>query len=443
VNETVDLQRPEEIARLRHYLRTALNQVVGYAELVRHLAEEQGARAEAGFMEQAAAAGREAIEIVRHLLPVKSHVSESALPLLRANLATRAGRIGQAIASFEAGSRGSCAAEMSKMRSGLRDLEEFAHAHSAPAAFEMPASQEPAPQLSSGAAPALIVGAATLQERLAPLLETAGLRPALETNAAGTLARLRVEPFELVLVDLSLPEAEVRAILDATRTNIPVVVLADPVQREAAIRAVQAGAAEILDTPIHPAIFGARIAALRRRQQTRVADAFSPLNLSEAVQEIAGLLRGALGKQVRLRMPFTQGLPAIPADARQLQQLVFNLVVNAGEAIGMAPGTVTVETGLRYLPDGAPAAPPFAELPPGYFVFVSVHDTGCGIDEAARGRIFEPFFSTRAAGRGLGLSTARGIALSHRGVIHVDTTPGKGSRFEVLLPAPQPGLGQH
>ncbi|PWT85971.1 MAG: hypothetical protein C5B56_13160 [Proteobacteria bacterium] len=253
MNETVDLHGPEEIARLRHYLRTALNQVVGYADIVRRLAEEQGARAEAAFMDQAAAAGREAIEVVQHLLPAKSHVSESALPMLRTNVATRAGRIGQAIASFESISRGSCAAEMGKMRAGLRDLEEFARG---PAAAP--------PQLARGSPSALIVGPETVQAHLASLVETAGLRPVPERDAAAALVRLRGEPFELVLLDLSLPESEIYAILDAARPNIPVVVLADPSQHQAAIRALAAGAAEMLDLPVHPVIFEARIAALRR-----------------------------------------------------------------------------------------------------------------------------------------------------------------------------------
>ncbi|HEY1340558.1 MAG TPA: response regulator, partial [Bryobacteraceae bacterium] len=160
-----------------------------------------------------------------------------------------------------------------------------------------------------------------------------------------------------------------------------------------------------------------------------------PVDLSRAIEDLKGLLETSLPKPAKLRFELTRDLPPVDADLRQVQQVIFNLVINAGEAIGERPGTVLVETGVRDLPEGAPEAPPFGKLPPGHYVYVAVKDTGSGIDAATRARIFDPFFTTKFMGRGLGLPAAMGIARSHRGAIHVESEPGRGSRFEVLLPS--------
>jgi hypothetical protein len=125
VSETVDLRTPEEASWLRHFLRMALNTIVGYADVVRRQAKVQGARAEADIMREAAAAGREAIQIVNHLLPIKSHIPDSAIPMLRRHLLPHLERIGKALASFQAASRGACPNETGKMRLALQDLAEF------------------------------------------------------------------------------------------------------------------------------------------------------------------------------------------------------------------------------------------------------------------------------------------------------------------------------
>jgi CheY-like chemotaxis protein len=264
VSETVDLRTPEEMARLRHSLRTALNNLIGYADMVRRQAEEQGARAESGLMTQIAAAGREGMEIVLHLLPVKSHVSESALPMLRANLGTRVERIRTALARFESGSRGSCAAETGKMRDSLRDLAEFVEgvdrARPAPAPIA-----DSARTILRGTGRILIVdGDDASSGALFRLLESAGLTPVAETRSAA-LERLRREPFELVLLDASYGD-----VLDAVDANpqlsgIPVVVLASQEQSEAAARALENGAEDVIGKPVDAVLARARIGKVLRR----------------------------------------------------------------------------------------------------------------------------------------------------------------------------------
>src|SRR5207253_3500768 len=106
---------------------------------------------------------------------------------------------------------------------------------------------------------------------------------------------------------------------------------------------------------------------------------------------------------------------------------------NGSEATGGRPGTVTLRCGE--CEDGGPGEGPGEDsLPPGRYVFVDVEDDGCGMTPEVRERIFDPFFSTKFTGRGLGLCAVQGIVRGHQGAIRVRTAPGQGSCFRVLLP---------
>jgi two-component system cell cycle sensor histidine kinase/response regulator CckA len=159
-------------------------------------------------------------------------------------------------------------------------------------------------------------------------------------------------------------------------------------------------------------------------------------DLSSLVRDIGGLVRTSISKKVDLYLNLESNLPPIEADPTQVQQLIMNLLINGAEAIGERSGAVTVTTGLRETRPG-PATGHFAVdgTEAGPYVVLEVSDTGCGMDEATVSRIFEPFFSTKFTGRGLGLAAALGIVRAHRGALKVDTQPGRGSRFEVLFPA--------
>jgi signal transduction histidine kinase len=161
-----------------------------------------------------------------------------------------------------------------------------------------------------------------------------------------------------------------------------------------------------------------------------------PIDLSANVREITRLLETSVPRGVQLRLDLSKGLPAVEADVVQLQQVVMNLVINGAEAIGDRSGTVTVTTSVRDI-DDASAREAFASrgVAAGRYVQLQVRDTGCGMDEATRQKIFDPFFTTKFAGRGLGLAAVLGIVRSHRGAIHVDSKPGEGTTFEILLPA--------
>jgi signal transduction histidine kinase len=161
-----------------------------------------------------------------------------------------------------------------------------------------------------------------------------------------------------------------------------------------------------------------------------------PINLSRLVEELTRLLHVSISKKVLLRCQLAEGLPAVDADPAQLRQLAMNLVINAADAIGDADGIITISTGTMQcdedsLRGGQLTAPPI----PGWYVYLEVIDTGCGMDAKTQARIFDPFFTTKFAGRGLGLSAVLGIVRSHQGALKVESELGLGTTFRVLFPA--------
>jgi signal transduction histidine kinase len=184
-------------------------------------------------------------------------------------------------------------------------------------------------------------------------------------------------------------------------------------------------------------ITAARRASELSRQMTRFTGQGelmrTRVNLSMLVGEMMGLLRVPLPPDVRLRYEPT--LPIwVEADVTQLRQVLMNLVVNAAEAIGSRPGVISVAVGTLYV--GAQTVVPglLAPLREGRYAFLRVSDTGSGIDLAARGRIFEPGFTTKGDGSGIGLSTVRAITRAHGGELSVVSEPGQGATFGVWLP---------
>ncbi len=164
------------------------------------------------------------------------------------------------------------------------------------------------------------------------------------------------------------------------------------------------------------------------------------VDLDGLVEEMTQLLRTSVGPGVRLVLDLAGGLPPVLGDATQLRQVVMNLVINASDAIGGGEGVVRVSTlcvaGSRELFARAVVVP--EEIAERYVV-LEVADTGSGMDEATLSRIFDPFFTTKFAGRGLGLAAVLGIVRGHRGGIAVESQPGAGTRFRVMLPVHEGG----
>ena len=160
------------------------------------------------------------------------------------------------------------------------------------------------------------------------------------------------------------------------------------------------------------------------------------LDLNRLVQEITQLLAVSLAKKISLRFELAGFLPEILGDPTQIQQVIMNLVTNAAEAIGDQEGTITLRTCAQTL-DRAyiSAALPAIPLVPGRYVILEVSDTGCGMTPEIIARIFDPFYTTKFTGRGLGLSALLGILRSHEGSLKVYSELGRGTSMQVFLPA--------
>lgn len=132
---------------------------------------------------------------------------------------------------------------------------------------------------------------------------------------------------------------------------------------------------------------------------------------------------------------FEESLPLIEGDPNQIQQAITNLLLNAVESIGNQAGKLTLSTGVRFCDREYLSSPwLFQGLPEGNYVFIEVSDTGCGVNPEIIPRIFDPFYTTKFIGRGLGLPAVLGIARGHGGTIKVQSEIGTGSSFQLLFP---------
>jgi signal transduction histidine kinase/CheY-like chemotaxis protein len=162
-----------------------------------------------------------------------------------------------------------------------------------------------------------------------------------------------------------------------------------------------------------------------------------PLDLNELVEEMAHLVEVSVSKKALLRYQLGANLPAIGADATQVRQILLNLIMNASEAIGDRSGVISISTGAQQC-DGSYLESiflPGEDWSAGVYVFVEVSDTGCGMSRETQERIFDPFFSTKFTGRGLGLAAVLGIVRGHSGAIKIYSEENGGTTFKILFPA--------
>ncbi len=159
------------------------------------------------------------------------------------------------------------------------------------------------------------------------------------------------------------------------------------------------------------------------------------IDLNTVVHETTRLLEISISKHAILRYHLAPTLPPVEADETQLRQVIMNLVINASEAIGERSGVIAITTGICRVDTDYLATLRFDQnVPPGDYVSLEISDTGQGMDEATLKKIFDPFFSTKFTGRGLGLAAVQGIIRGHRGGMKVYSEPGKGTTFRILLP---------
>jgi CheY-like chemotaxis protein len=143
----------------------------------------------------------------------------------------------------------------------------------------------------------------------------------------------------------------------------------------------------------------------------------------------------SVSKKARVTFNLGSNLPPIDADASQIRQAVTNIVLNASEALGDDEGAITVSTGAGLCTrDELVDEWLHVDLAEGVYVWMEVADSGAGMDAETLARIFDPFFSTKFTGRGLGLPAVLGIVRGHQGLIKVRSAPGKGASFRMLFP---------
>jgi PAS domain S-box-containing protein len=160
------------------------------------------------------------------------------------------------------------------------------------------------------------------------------------------------------------------------------------------------------------------------------------VNLGELVDDIVKMLKPTISQKVEIRTELDAGIPPIDGDASQLRQIAMNLVINASEAIGKEQGKIRVSLAGVALSEADPLRDYLGKtMASGSYVRLEVADSGCGMDEETMKRIFEPFYTTKFTGRGLGMSAVLGIITAHRGALQLSSQLGQGSTFRVYLPA--------
>lgn len=159
------------------------------------------------------------------------------------------------------------------------------------------------------------------------------------------------------------------------------------------------------------------------------------VNLSELVENNIDMFRMTVPKNINLNVDSSDDEIFVKADMSQIQQVIMNLLINASESFEGRNGTIRITTGAQYCDESLISKSLLPEKPqPQNMAFVSVRDEGMGMDAQTVGRIFDPFFSTKFVGRGLGMSVVHGVVRGHHGAVTIDSQPGSGTTITVLLP---------
>lgn len=159
------------------------------------------------------------------------------------------------------------------------------------------------------------------------------------------------------------------------------------------------------------------------------------INLVVLVDELVKMLKSVIGKNVAIELSCDDDIPAIIGDAGKIQQIIMNLVINAAEAIGDVQGTIAITLTRQLFAEGTAEKDTFGTpVTAGCHACLEVTDDGCGMDQETQQRIFEPFYTTKFTGRGLGMSAIQGIVKAHEGLLYLTSTVGAGTTFKVCFP---------
>jgi PAS domain S-box-containing protein len=199
-----------------------------------------------------------------------------------------------------------------------------------------------------------------------------------------------------------------------------------------------------LESPVRDLIAPIEIAARRAADLTRQMLSYAghdrlsaqSLDLNLLVQETCASMAMNMPDGITFRMHLAPELPIVIADVAQIRRMLRNLMLNAHESMSGVPGVIEIHTDLRQIDSEYIASTYLApNVPPGMYLVLIVQDRGKGMEASVLARVFEPFFSTKFVGRGLGLAEALGIVSAHRGTIKIESSPETGTSCTVLLPA--------
>ena len=211
-------------------------------------------------------------------------------------------------------------------------------------------------------------------------------------------------------------------------------------------------------TPLHDRLKEMVAAASHAAELSRQMLAYSgmgrfvyrSLDMHELLNRMMELLQTSISKRTILEFRPAPTIPLITGDSSQIRQILMNLVINASESYADGDGVVLITTGeavcdADYISGTVHSSWKSMDSPPapGDYVFLEVSDSGCGMSDDVMSRLFDPFFSTKFAGRGLGMAVLLGIVRSHGGMISVRSEPGSGSAIRVLFPVSEnPGRSE-
>jgi signal transduction histidine kinase len=159
-------------------------------------------------------------------------------------------------------------------------------------------------------------------------------------------------------------------------------------------------------------------------------------DISAVVSSALPLFEESASDHVIWKTRLAGDLPKVMLDADAMRQVLIHLASNAVESLGEGSGTISVSTGTVFCDESCLEWKVGGDtLPPGEYVYIEMADNGCGMSPEVVSRMFDPFFSTKFTGRGLGLASVLGIVRAHEGAIEVTSQPGQGTRVRILLPA--------
>ena len=500
-------------ADLRHRLRTPLNHIIGYSEmLLDDRPPEPAAARLAGMIDEA----KSMLQNIQLRLGNEQGIVNPAIALeLRSELRERIEKVRRLAGELRSLLPPDVNADLVRIEAAAAEL---AQASASPVdAFAPPApasvrwrNTTTATQTAPGRILVVDDNEAN-RDMLCRLLEKQQHEVSTAPDGFAALAQMRESRFDIVLLDLMMPGMDGFEVLQRVRSDpamsrTAVILVSALDEMDAVAHSIEAGAEDYLFKPVNPTLLRARIQSTLEKQRTEkaisrqqrfesigmlaagiahdfnnlltgiighaqllqavltapedreMADSIvhageraaeltrqllaysgkgmfqmQDLDLSSLVRDTEALMRAALPSKVTLEMRLGS-VPAVSVDANQIRQALLNVTMNAGEACGEESGTVIVSTGMEWIESGSGFQVVPREIKAGDYSWIEVRDSGCGMDGSTIEKIFEPFFSTKFLGRGLGLAAVAGIVRSHGGLLRVESAPGMGSCFRMYLP---------